>query len=288
MNLYEALAPEIREQASYGLAGGANDLSNFFVRKGQYRPGLAIVRCMLGCKIKQETGKLFFHRSREPQVADLAISRVVDVAQRLRNSKCNLTVRTEKLQEWFPRNEIGLDGLLRFGRRLIGLSRDRTRQANHFTGIRYAQNQRLAARGTGEQLHAAITDHESATGLLAFYKKNRTFGICCERRDSVESRKRLWGQIAKEAVLIERTSQAILNDFEAVRRLHGLRGNINTPLFSDATSLTTTRSWTGAILVRYIAGAATKLLRIAHIALACPRAPALLQMHRRFRLLRTG
>jgi len=35
VNLNEALALEIREQASHGLAGGANDLSNFLMGEGQ-------------------------------------------------------------------------------------------------------------------------------------------------------------------------------------------------------------------------------------------------------------
>src|SRR5271155_2651687 len=109
MNLDKTLALKIREQASHGFAGGADDLGDLFVGEGQYHSGLAVVRSTPGCKIEQEPGQLFFYGSGEPQAADLAIGGVVDIAQSLGNPQRHFPVGPKKLEEGFSGNEIGLD-----------------------------------------------------------------------------------------------------------------------------------------------------------------------------------
>jgi hypothetical protein len=115
-NFDEPFTPKIGEESSYGLARGADGVRNLFVRKSQYCAGLVVARSMVGGKIQQVTGQLFFHRSRKSQTANFPISCVVDIGQSLCDSKRDFTVRTQKLQERFPRNEVRLDRLLRFGR----------------------------------------------------------------------------------------------------------------------------------------------------------------------------
>jgi len=227
----QSLAFKVGKQASDGLARRADGVGNFFVGKRQYRAGWFNLRCpftggMPRGKIQQETSQLFFHRSREPQAADFAISRVVDVAQSLCHSQRHFAVSTEKLQEGPAGNEIRLGRLLRFGGCLVGFSGNRPWQADHFTGLGEAQDQRLSARGAGTQLYATVANHEDASWFLAFDKENRALGIRCGRRYGVESREGGRREAAKKAILVQRTGQATLNDFEAVRRFHGYRGAI--------------------------------------------------------------
>ena len=111
MHFDQALAFEIREQPGHGFARRAKNLRNFFVREGENRPYLSRVRSMSGRKIEQEAGQLFFRRPREPQVTDLAISSQIDLAQDLRHPQRDLAMSSEKVQEWFSGDEIGLQRL---------------------------------------------------------------------------------------------------------------------------------------------------------------------------------
>src|SRR6266571_9457175 len=133
---------------------------------------LALLLCCVGRQVQQKARQFFRCGSRKPQIADFRKSGLIDLAQNLGDPYCRFPALSQKLEESLARNKVGLERLQRLGRKLVGLSRNATRQAHHFSSFRYANKNRFAIRRTGREFHAAVANNKDAARILPFDKKD--------------------------------------------------------------------------------------------------------------------
>src|SRR5260370_23446977 len=136
---------------------------------------------MTSGEIQQEASQLLGRGVREPNGSHFRDRRMIAFTELLRHSQRCLAVLAQKEQEVLPRDEIRLCRFDYVGGKLVRFSRNRRRQAQHFSRFRDSKNGASPVARRGGALDAAAASDEESSRRLPFYKDSSPFRIGSDR-----------------------------------------------------------------------------------------------------------
>src|SRR5215831_2664268 len=108
---------------------------------------------------------------RQPQRPDHFVCALAILAEMLGCIQAGISVMLQETKEVVAPDEVQLAGLESFGRKFIRLAGNGRMQAQHFTGLRDAQDQRLPVPRGRRQLHTSDADYIQSPRRLTLYEQ---------------------------------------------------------------------------------------------------------------------
>src|SRR5208282_1807887 len=198
--LDDALLFESGEKTAYGLARGADHLSDLFVRQRKFHLAGILGFGVLVEPCHQQPGKLFAGRVGKDEVTNFTAGARVIGADVLCYPEGKVTVLAHEAKQIALAQVADLGGFLGLGRRFILAAGNHGGHAQGATGFDDAENQRAAVTAANGELHPATTHNEYAARSLSLGKQNRSCGIAGGEGILLKGIGYGWGKIAKHLV----------------------------------------------------------------------------------------
>src|ERR1035438_8471999 len=170
---------------------------------------------------------------RQAQGTDHVISGLAAFAQVVRSIKAGIGMGLQELQKIVALDEIELAGLQSLRRQFIRFAGNRPVEAEHFTGLSYAQDQRLPIPRRSGQLHTPHAQDVDAARRLPLHEQDRSLREGARIFDLLQMLQRRLRKVAEEAGLAQLADETVLGDLKPVRRIHSTPRTFSGYLYSS-------------------------------------------------------